>query len=105
MESDFLGEGDGCCATTPIVKRLKQKRARLSGSENILCILCLPFCGSNSSTEKDRTRSRPVNLDVAIRAIRVLRVQVVLRTGGLIGADTVRDAVAGQTELSDATRI
>ena len=45
-----------------------------------------------------------MNLDVAIRAIRVLRVQVVLRTGRLIRADTVRDAMAGQTELSDAAR-
>ena len=62
------------------------------------------FCGPSLSTEKDRARARPVNLDVAIRAIRVLRVQVVLRTGGLIRADTVRDAVAGQTELCDATR-
>jgi len=45
-----------------------------------------------------------VNLDVAIRAIRVLRVQVVLRTSRLIRADTVRDAVASQTELCDAAR-
>ena len=58
-----------------------------------------------SSAEKDRARARPVDLYVAIRAIRVLRVQVVLRAGGLIRADTVRDAVAGQTELSDAARI
>ena len=45
-----------------------------------------------------------MDLDVAIRAIRVLRVQVVLRTGGLIRTDTVRDAVACQTELCDAAR-
>ena len=45
-----------------------------------------------------------MNLDVAIRAIRVLRVQVVLRTSRLIRADTVRDAVASQTELCDAAR-
>ena len=57
-----------------------------------------------SSAEKDRARTRPVNLDVAIRAIRVLRVQVVLRTGGFIRADTMRDAVARQTELRDAAR-
>ena len=60
----------------------------------------LPFI----SSEKDRTRPRAVNLDVAIRAICVLRVQVVLWTGGLIRADTVRDAVTGQTELCDAAR-
>ena len=45
-----------------------------------------------------------MNLDVAIRAIRVLRVQVVLRTGRLVRADTMRDAVAGQAELCDAAR-
>ena len=45
-----------------------------------------------------------MNLDVAIRAIRVLRVQVVLRTGGLIRAYTVRNAMTRQTELCDATR-
>jgi len=57
-----------------------------------------------SSAEKDRARSRAVDLDVAIRAIRVLCVQVVLRTCGFICADTVRDAVTGQTELCDAAR-
>ncbi len=41
---------------------------------------------------------------MTIRAIRVLRVQVVLRTCGFICADTMRGAVAGQTELCDAAR-
>jgi hypothetical protein len=45
-----------------------------------------------------------VNFDVAIGAIRVLRVQVVLWTSRLIGADTVRVAVTGQAELCDTTR-
>ena len=45
-----------------------------------------------------------MDLDVAIRAIRVLRVQVVLWTGGLVGADTMRDTVAGQAELCNAAR-
>ena len=45
-----------------------------------------------------------MDLDVAIRAIRVLCVQIVLWTGGLVGADTMRDAVAGQAELCDAAR-
>ena len=63
--------------------------------------LCL-FVAANPSTEKDRTRTRPVDLDMAVRAIRVLRVQVVLRTSRLIRADTVRDAVTRQTELGNA---
>jgi len=41
---------------------------------------------------------------MAIRAIPVLCVQVVLRTCGFICADTMRTAVAGQTELCDAAR-
>jgi hypothetical protein len=41
---------------------------------------------------------------MAVRAVPVLRVQVVLRTCGLIRADTMRDAVAGQTELCNAAR-
>jgi len=41
---------------------------------------------------------------MAIRAIRVLRVQVVLRTSRLVRADTVRDAVTRQTELRNAAR-
>ena len=56
------------------------------------------------SAEKYRARTRPVNLDMAIRAIRILRVQVVLRTSGLVCADTVRDAVTRQTELRNAAR-
>ena len=57
-----------------------------------------------SSAEKDRARTRPVNLDVAIRAICVLRVQVVLWTGGLVRADAVSSAVTRQTQLCDAAR-
>lgn len=53
------------------------------------------------STEKDRARSRAVDLDMTVRAVRVLRVQVVLWTGGLIGADAMSRAVTGQTELRD----
>ena len=45
-----------------------------------------------------------MNLDMAICAIPVLCVQVVLRTCGFICADTVRNAVTGQTELCDAAR-
>ena len=45
-----------------------------------------------------------MDLDVTIRAIRVLRVQVVLWTSGLIRTHTMRDAMTSQTELCDATR-
>jgi len=45
-----------------------------------------------------------VNLDVTVRAVRVLRVQIVLWTSGLIRADTVSGAVTGQTELRNAAR-
>lgn len=45
-----------------------------------------------------------MNLDVAIRAVPVLRVQVVLRTCGLLRPDTMRDAMAGQTKLCNAAR-
>ena len=57
-----------------------------------------------SLTEKDRTRSRPVDLDMAIRAVCRLRIQVVLRAGGLFRAHTVRHAVTGQTELCYTAR-
>jgi len=43
-----------------------------------------------------------VDLDMAIRAVRVLRVQVVLWTSGFFRADTMRHAVTGQTELRNA---
>src|SRR6185295_15357517 len=56
------------------------------------------------SAEKDGTRSRAVNLDVTVRAVGVLRVQVVLWTGGLVRADAVSRAVTGQTELSYSAR-
>ena len=52
-----------------------------------------------SLTEKDRTRPRSVDLNMTVRAVRVLRVQVVLRTCGLFGADAVSRAMTGQTEL------
>jgi len=40
-----------------------------------------------------------MDLNMTISAIRVLRVQVMLRARGFLGADAVRNAVAGQTEL------
>jgi hypothetical protein len=45
-----------------------------------------------------------MDLDVTVRAVRVLRVQVVLWTGGLLSADAVSRAVTGQTKLRDTTR-
>ena len=45
-----------------------------------------------------------MNLDMAVRAVRVLRIQVMLRTGRLIRSNTVSHAVTGQTELCDAAR-
>ena len=42
---------------------------------------------------------RPVNLDVTVCAIAVLRVQVVLRAGRLYCADVVGNAVTCQTKL------
>ena len=64
----------------------------------------VPSCGLSSSTEKDGARSRAVDLDVAVGAVRVLRIQVVLRTGGLVRADAMRDAMTRQTKLCYATR-
>jgi len=58
----------------------------------------------SSLTEKDRTRSRAVNLDMTIRAVRVLSVQVVLWTCGLVRADAMSRAVTSQTELCHAAR-
>lgn len=49
----------------------------------------------SSLTEKDRTRARAVDLDMTVRAVRVLRVQVVLRTRRLIRTDSMSRAVAG----------
>ena len=37
---------------------------------------------------------------MAIRAVRILRIQVVLWTGGLVRAHTMRHAVTGQAELA-----
>lgn len=45
-----------------------------------------------------------MNLDVTIRAIGVLRIQVVLWTCGLFRADTMGHAVTRQTELGYAAR-
>src|ERR1041385_1171112 len=45
-----------------------------------------------------------MNLDVTVRAVRVSRIQVVLRTSRLVGADTVSRAVTGQTELRNTAR-
>jgi|GEM_PF-4000881 len=47
---------------------------------------------------------RAVDLDMTVRAVRVLRVQVVLWTGGLVGTDAMSRAVTGQKKLRDATR-
>ena len=63
-----------------------------------------PSSFGQGSAEKDRTRARTVDLDVTIRAVCVLRVQVVLRPGRLIRAHAVRGAVTSQTELRDAAR-
>ena len=41
---------------------------------------------------------------MTVRAVRVLRVQVMLRTGGLVRANTVGRTVTRQTELCDAAR-
>jgi len=57
-----------------------------------------------SLTEKYRARARAVNLDMTVRAVRVLRVQVVLWTSGFIRADAMSRAVTGQTELRDTAR-
>ena len=43
-----------------------------------------------------------MDLDMAVRATRVLRVQVMLRARGLVRANAVCDAVTCQTELRDA---
>ena len=65
-------------------------------------LFCFVFMAQSPLTEKDRARSRAVNLDVTVRAVRILRVQVVLRTRGLVRADAVSRAVTRQTELGDA---
>jgi hypothetical protein len=56
------------------------------------------------STEKDGARSRAVDFDVTVRAVRVLCVQVVLWTSRLVCTNTVRDTVASQTELRYSAR-
>ena len=45
-----------------------------------------------------------MNLDVAIRTVRILRVLIMLRASGLVRAYTVRHAVARQAKLSDTIR-
>ena len=45
-----------------------------------------------------------MDLDVTVRAVCVLRVQIVLRSGGLFGADAMSRAVTRQTKLGYATR-
>ena len=45
-----------------------------------------------------------MDLDMAVRAVRVLRVLVMLRTGGLVSAHTMRNAVTRQAELAHAAR-
>ena len=56
------------------------------------------------SPKEDRASPRAMNLDVTIRAVRVLRVQVVLWTSRLLRSDSMRAAVARQTELRDTAR-
>ena len=58
----------------------------------------------HSSSEKNRTGAGSVNLDVTVSAIRVLRIQVVLRAGRLVSTDAMRRTVTRQTKLGDATR-
>ena len=45
-----------------------------------------------------------MNLDVTVRAVPVLRILIMLRTSRLLRADAMRNAVARQTQLRDATR-
>ena len=45
-----------------------------------------------------------MDLDVTVRAVRVLRVQVELRTSGLVRSATVRGDVTRQPQLCDTTR-
>lgn len=56
----------------------------------------------HSLTEKDRARSRAMDLDMTIRAVRVLRVLIMLRTRGLFSAHTMGNTVTRQTELAHA---
>ena len=56
-------------------------------------------CFSALSSEENRTRTRPVDLDVTSRAVGVLRVLVVLRASRLNRPDIMRHAVTRQTEL------
>ena len=53
----------------------------------------------HNSPEESRMRTRPVNLDVTIRAARILRILIVRWTSRLVGSDAVVHAVARQTEL------
>ena len=53
----------------------------------------------HNSPEESRMRTRAVNLDVTIRAARVLCILVVCWAGRLVGADAVVHTVARQTEL------
>lgn len=48
-------------------------------------------------------RTRPVNLDVTIRATGILRILIMRWTSGLIGAYAVVNAVARQTQLIDTS--
>src|SRR2546421_680516 len=74
-------------------------------SEHLACssYLALPHgrASDTASTEKHQTRPRAVDLRVAGRAVGVLRVLVVLRTGRFRRADVVSQAVASQAKLID----
>jgi len=51
------------------------------------------------SSEEDGTRVRPVDLDVTVCAVAVLRIQIMLWAGWLDCSNVVGNAVTGQTEL------
>src|SRR5689334_14494938 len=58
-------------------------------------------CAASFSSEKHRTRSRAMNLDMTSRAARVLRVLVVRWTSRLVCSDAVVHAVTRQTQMID----
>src|SRR3954452_16482654 len=85
-ESDFLGDGAGCCAATRLIVTIRTSTNPNMRSE-ISCLVLMdptPHQVQNLQnkfqrlTEKYRARSRPVDLDMTIRAVSVLRIHVVL---------------------------
>src|SRR3954452_12679056 len=84
--SDFFGDGDGCWAATTVIVKIRKSTNPNMRSE-ISCLVLMdptPHQVQNLQnkcqrlTEKYRARSRPVDLDMTIRAVSVLRIQVVL---------------------------